>query len=184
MIETDNENNWSKRQRFHVVQLALFNAQVLSGIQDGADQGDLTLRSLLEQTAANNVTSKTIPSTVNQSLFFGMAYLTLVWLKESLSKEENDQILASERMFGVWQNVRTKGPRDVSKDAQKMRLVRNALSHAHVEIKDPFDFEFWDINRRDPKEDVPTYLYIGSHDLGQLCQQFYLAASDVLYSCR
>jgi hypothetical protein len=102
MIETDNENNWSKRQRFHVVQLALFNAEVLSGIQAGADQGDLTLRSLLEQTAANTVTSKTIPRTVNQSLFFGMAYLTLVWLKESLSKEENVQILASERMFGVW----------------------------------------------------------------------------------
>jgi hypothetical protein len=178
MIEAANEN---KLQRFHVVQLAVFNAQVLSGIQDGADQGDLTLRSLLEQTAANNVTSKTIPSTVNQSLFFGMAYLTLVWLKESLSKEENDQILASERMFGVWQNVRTKGPRDVSEDAAKMRLIRNALSHANVEIKAPFDFEFCDKSSR---EDVPTYLYIGSHDLGQLCQQFYLAASDVLYSCR
>jgi len=65
-----------------------------------------------------------------------------------------------------------------------MRLVRDALSHAHVEIKAPFDFEFWDRNSRDPKEDVPTYLCIGSHDLGQLCQQFYLAASDVLYSCR
>lgn len=171
------------RQRFHVVQLALFNAQVLSSVQAGADKGNNTLSELLKSNAATTIASDVLPSTINQSLFFGMAYLTFVWLKESLSQDEYENALASDRMSEVWQNARIKGPRDLSNDQQKMRLVRNALSHGNVSISGDFDFEFWDQNRRgkNPERD-PTFLVITSQDLGNLCQQFYFATSDALYS--
>ena len=171
------------KQRFHVVQLAMFNAEVLNLVQQEADANvDGVCRQIIDQSASINISAAPpSPSTVNQSLFFGVAYLALVWLSESLSDKEVKKVLSSDKMKGVWEASKSNGPRDLTDDMKKLKLVRNALSHGKVEIDDHFVFTFWDQNKWDEKEDKPTTLSMGSHDLGKICTKFYYAASEVIY---
>jgi hypothetical protein len=182
--ETNNEYIAGLKQRFHVVQLALFNANLLASIQEHAEaspQGELAR--LVDECAKQTISAfPPAPSTINQSLFFGMAYLTLVWLRDSMSQEDLEKSLASDRMTNVWKGATADGPRDVSDPAQKMRLIRNALSHAHVMVDEDFTFNFWDQNKRGRNPEVqPTHLRINSLDLGRILHQFYFAVSDVIY---
>ena len=172
------------KQRFHVVQLAMFNADILDLVQQEADANiDGVCRQIIDQSASRNISAAPpSPSTVNQSLFFGVAYLTLVWLHESLSPEAERKALSSDKMKGVWKTSKANGPRDLTDDMKKLKLVRNALSHGNVETDDDFVFTFWDRNYREKKETKPTTLSMGSHDLGKICTQFYYAVSKVIYS--
>ena len=173
-----------KRQRFHVVQLSMFNADVLATVQRSSDDNtNGRITEILQNCAAQNVKNfASMPSTVNQSLFFGMAYLTLVWLRESLSIEEVNAALESKHMTGVWNNISGRGPRNINTSQQKMRLIRNALSHGNVSIDDNFMFEFWDQSMRgNNREENSTHIFISNHDLGKLTTSFYYAVSDVLY---
>ena len=172
------------KQRFHVVQLAMFNADILDLVQQEADANiDGVCRQIIDQSASRNISAAPpSPSTVNQSLFFGVAYLTLVWLHESLSREQEKKALSSDKMKGVWKTSKANGPRDLTDDMKKLKLVRNALSHGNVETDDDFVFTFWDRNYREKKETKPTTLSMGSHDLGKICTQFYYAVSKVIYS--
>ena len=108
----------------------------------------------------------------------------MLWLRESLSDKETKNALSSDKMKGVWKNSKSNGPRDLTEDVQKLRLVKNALSHGRVEIDYNSVFTFSDQNMKDEKEkkEGPTTLSMGSHDLGKICTQFYYAASEVIYS--
>lgn len=174
-----------KKQRFHIVQLAMFNADVLASVQREAEtNANGVCKTLIDQSGERNVAAAPpAPSTINQSLFFAMAYLSLVWLRESLSDEEVEAALASEKMTSVWSGVSLSGPRDLSLDTQKLRLIRNALSHGNVEIDRDFVFSFWDQNKRGRnKEGSATFLKMKSDSVGRLATQFYYAVSDVIYS--
>lgn len=179
------EVDYEKRQRFHVVQLAMFNADVLARVQEEADKNAAgKCRQIIDQSARRNIAAAPpSPSTINQSLYFAMAYLSLVWLREKLSDDEVSQALASKKMVGVWDDVQVSGPRDCSSNGQKLRLVRNALSHSNVSIDDEFVFSFWDQKLRGKiKEPSATFLRMTHYNLGHISTQFYFAVSDVYYS--
>lgn len=171
-----------KKERFHIVRLAEFNAMVLTSVQNDADtnQSGACRQILVECARQNGHELDNIPDTKNQSLFFAMAYLSLVWLRASLEDDEVKRALSSPKMKGVWDCVKTGGPRDVSSEWQKLRLIRNALSHGKVSIDDEFVFCFWDQNIR--CERSATFLKIVSYGLGNLSNKFYYAVSDVIYS--
>ena len=172
-----------KRQRFHIVKLAMFNAEVLASVQQEAEtNASGVCRKIIEHSATSNVhAASSAPNTINQSLFFGMAYLSLVWLWESLSEDERNKAIKSDRMNGVWDGVEARGPRNVELPWQKLRLIRNALSHGNVSIDDNFIFSFWDQNSRDKNETAATFLMMSSEHLGGLVNSFYYACSDVIY---
>lgn len=171
-----------KKQKFHVVQLALFNANVLSEMQKAADRDENSeISKILNKCAKLTVAGiPPMPSTVNQSIYFGMAYMTLVWLRESLNNYEVESALSSKHMDGIWDNIKIEGERDVSKNYQKLRLIRNALSHGNVEIDDNFIFKFSDIDNYKKEIDY-THIYMSNINLGELTLYFYYAVSDVLY---
>jgi hypothetical protein len=184
------ENRFSDvKQRFHVVQLALFNAQVLSAVQHNAEnepQG--TCAALIDQCARDTIAAfPPAPSTVNQSLFFGMAYLSIVWLSESLSKEQVAKASNVSALKDIFPKIKAKGPRELICNADYFGLIRNALSHGSVKINEGGCYVFWDQNKSKQKggiikEGEPTYLTMESSILGELTIKYYQAVSSFIYS--
>jgi hypothetical protein len=173
------------RQRFLVVQLAIFNADVLWQVQQTADATPHNgCRDIVNKAAERHIHSfPPAPDTVNQSLFFSMAYLALVWLRESLSRDQLEQTVQSEHVRDFFEAVTAQGPRILTETEQYLRLIRNALSHGNVETCDPFDFKFWDQTKHGRNAEAePTFVTLSSAQLGKLTHRFYYAASEVLYS--
>jgi hypothetical protein len=186
------ENRFSDvKQRFHVVQLALFNAQVLSAVQHNAEiepQG--TCAALIDQCARDTIAAfPPAPSTVNQSLFFGMAYLSIVWLSESLSREQVAKASNDSALEDIFLKIEAKGPRKFICNADYLGLIRNALSHGSVEINKDDCYVFWDQNKSKQKggiikENEKTYLTMESSMLGELTMKYYQAVSSIIYNDR
>ena len=172
------------KERFHVVQLALFNAQVLSINQRAAEANpNGTSARLIDQCAKETVAAfPPAPSTINQSLFFGMAYLSIVWLSESLTLEQIAKASGGESISAIFSQAKVTGPRKLDNGAAFVKLMRNALSHGKVAIDDEFCFTFWDQNEAQlkgggQKESDPTFLTLDSNVLAQLTMEYYNAVS-------
>lgn len=176
------------KQRFHIVQLALFNAEVLSASQREADTNPHgACAKLIDQCARKTIASfPPAPCTINQSVFFGMAYLSIVWLSESLTLGQVKEASNAATIGEIFSNAKVSGPRKLNDGADFIRLIRNALSHGKVSVDDEFCFTFWDQDERKQKgggklENDPTSLLLESEVLGALINAYYEAVSTIIY---
>ncbi|MGB0902479.1 hypothetical protein [Halocynthiibacter sp.] len=172
------------KQRFHVVQLAQFNAKVLEGLQRNAKNSPSgPFQVLIDLCASQTISAfPPAPSTLNQSVHFSMAYLTLVWLWESLTEDQVKAIVSNSRVSKLLSDFQLEGPRAPGTCEVKLKLMRNALSHGKVKINDGFVFEFWDqrVSGKTPEVDS-THLLLKSEALGEFLTEFYFATSDIVY---
>lgn len=91
---------------------------------------------------------------LHQGTFLGFAYITLVLLWEQVKKDDEKRTLVIGDIDFNFSAIRkNSGPRKFESKNDYLRVLRNGLSHARVEIKDQI-FVFTDIDRRIEKEDT------------------------------
>src|SRR5262249_4464069 len=111
------------------------------------------------------------------------AYVSLVWLRESVRAHlpRKTQDAAERALVERLSSVpipKGKGPRTVDSWPAVVRLVRNAISHARVDV-DETHFTFTDHDEH--KEPGPTSVRLTWAELGQLSEAYLWAVQDSLY---
>ena len=108
-----------------------------------------------------------------------MSWVAFVWLRDGLSKAEINKLY---RKFEGrdFENCEVSGPRKVQTVKQYWRLMRNALSHGHVNVKEG-NFEFYDKDDKNDKEDRDTFLIMSWETLGRISNDIIVRAGEVLY---
>ena len=107
-------------------------------------------------------------SLINQGSCLGLAYITLVWLRERFAGQERNGVVSGvERRFDFG-GLTANGPRAPSGALtadEYLELLRNAISHGHVEFQDN-GLTFKDRNRR--TEPAPTVVEMTWEQLSKL----------------
>lgn len=165
------------KQDYNVARLALFNARLLNAIQGSDDQ---KIRDCIKEVGKGDGWVNT-PPLINQSTFMQMSYICLVWLWESVKKENQENAVIQ----GVFKPGGIQLPNaNLGKDARPwsngeyIRRLRNALSHGNVVITDD-QFDFHDVspyNAQDTCDFSMTW-----HELGRLCEAVIFSLSALLY---
>jgi hypothetical protein len=172
------------RERYHVAKLALFNVRLLSTMQHSHSE---EVRRIIESEIKRNGFGSS-PSLNHQGTFISFAYICLVWLWEStkVAKLENELLEEFEKTVGCFDvslpsAEKICGPRPLKDWCAVLRLVRNALSHGKVEIKDGhFVFSDQNVHGKN-REDGPTSLALTWAELGGLSETCIHALTPVLW---
>ncbi len=118
---------------------------------------------------------------LNQGTFIPFAYVCLVWLWEraKVDSREADVIAGLQRVFDFSPVLRTvTGPRPVEHPRDVLRLIRNAISHAHL-VAENERFVFTDFDPK--KKQGPTSLSVTWTELGELSEGLLFAMNAILY---
>ena len=119
---------------------------------------------------------------VNQATFVQIAYLSLVWLWESVKKDEDQQDAVLEDVGTRFNHgdVGWVGERKKDGIGSVLRLVRNALAHGRVTL-DGQSFVFEDQDKR-AREKAPTAATLSWEQVARLSEAVIFALSGVLYT--
>ena len=103
---------------------------------------------------------------MHQGTFLGMAYISFVWLWEKIKNMDckTEIIEKLESRFDFSKIKKECGPRNVQESYEKIRLIRNAISHGNVRVTEEH-FQFYDKSSRENRE---TCLKMEWQDLGEL----------------
>jgi hypothetical protein len=190
---SDDEKMKKFKLAFQDAHTSYLNVNFLSNMQEGFEKS-LCIRCFLLQKYPGE---KKPEKLLNQAHFLGHAYMCLVWLpelvgrnfKEDLAKKNKDIIAfigsrvnfdeTLKKISGYRVNLSPGDECKIKDFGDILRLIRNGLSHARVEIN-PSNFKISDIDDR-KKEPVETTLTLSWEDLGKIADAYLLAVSDVLY---
>jgi hypothetical protein len=169
------------KDAFHFAKLSLFNARLMSDLQElrnsGSAEGNVVERIIQERACHDHLRLDPEDSLVNQSIFLGMAYVTVVWLTERFDR---NKIAHEIEKRGGFKGLAAHGPRAPRGDlssTEYLRLIRNAISHGKVDATDTH-FIFSD---RHPKEDQPTCVRLTWEQLGRLTVDTLFSVNAMLY---
>jgi hypothetical protein len=168
------------KEAFHFAKLMLFNTRLLSDLQKarGSDTAEgRAMEEIVQKRARlDDLTMGQGDSLIHQSTFLAMAYVTLVWLTERFNR---DDISCRIEKMGGFDEFSADGPRAQNhrlSSREYLRLIRNAISHAEVDVNDT-QFVFTD-GRSDKG---PTCVRISWEQLGKLTEDALSSVNDLLY---
>ena len=165
---------------FHIAKLSLFNMRLLHDIET-ASTGHSDIGALKKRRCRLDSVSEPV-SLLHQSAYLGHAYVCLVWLRETVKKDtaaEAQYIETLPKRFDFSLVDKVSGPRDISAPKEKLRLIRNAISHAGVTFEDDrFLFSDRDPRKKDETETVASLSWSG---VGMLADASLFTVNDLIY---
>ncbi|MBW1707361.1 MAG: hypothetical protein JRJ86_19740 [Deltaproteobacteria bacterium] len=167
------------KNSFHIAKLSLFNMRLLSEVEDASHCHHDIKALKSEQCRLNNVSEPV--SLLHQTSFLGHAYVCLVWLRECVKKNTQDERAYLETLdsFDFSSFKKVSGPRDLTKQRQILRLIRNAISDARVTFSDSY-FIFSDIDEK-AGEREETVVRGTWQAVGMLADTSLFAVNDIVY---
>lgn len=163
---------------FHIAKLSLFNVRLLNSLDCSNEQA---VRGIISKECDDN-NIKDLESLLHQATFLGHAYVCIVWLRECIErdKEVKQRFLDNmNELFDPDWIAKKSGPRQVDSASSLLRLLRNALSHAHVRVSDKY-FVFTDCDKK-AGEDRPTGLWVTWACVGEICDCVVSVLNTILY---
>jgi hypothetical protein len=167
------------KDAFHIAKLSLFNMRLLRDIETAStwhsDIGALKSRRCRLDSVSEPV------SLFHQSAYLGHAYVCLVWLRETVKKDtaaEAQYIETLPKRFDFSLVEKVSGPRDISAPKEKLRLIRNAISHARV----TFDDDKFLFSDEAPNENTETVASLSWSGVGMLADASLFTVNDLIYS--
>ena len=170
----------SATEAFHFAKLSLFNVRLLSDIEH-ASKNHSEIARVIETRAERDSISLPVPL-LHQAMFLQFGYICLVWLWEVSKANSGAQQIIDEvsKRFDIQGVIKSKdGEREINSTFDVVRLVRNAISHAHVVVKDEY-FIFSDINKRGG-EKKPTSIRLTWCEFGELSEAILFSVNSWLY---
>lgn len=165
------------KDSFHIAKLSLFNMRLLSEVED-ASHWHKDIGNLKSEICRRNNISEPV-CLLHQSSFLGHAYVCLVWLRECIKRNKQDEEDYLKRLseFDYSPFEKVSGPRDVSDPIQILRLIRNAISHSRVTFSEDH-FVFSDKSREEESETVVRGTW---EAVGMLADASLFAVSGIVY---
>lgn len=166
-----------------IANLYELNTFFLNALQKNINNGNhkdlLDLYNQCESKYYGDNTSNTQINLLHQGVFIGGGYLALVLVWEKIKDLglESDFIIELEQKFDFNQIAKTKGPRVLDLTKEKIRLIRNAVSHGNIITGDPL--QFYDQNKYKNAENEPTFIKIGFKDFGKLFSDIISCANEI-----
>jgi hypothetical protein len=165
------------KNAFYVSKLALFNVHLLDDFENVCSVKPDIEEIIICRSKKDNIR---LPiNLLHQATFLQFAYICLVWLWEQNKTEYKIVSGAVEKRFQFDKTCKVSGPRELCSTEDYLRLMRNAISHAKVEVEGDY-FYFSDINKRD-KETKNTIIRLTWEQVGQLSESVLFAINDKIY---
>jgi len=172
----------TQKECFQIAKLALFNVKLLSELENIKHED---LQKIIKDVHEKlNIEEK--PDLINQSTYLQFAYVTLVWLWESMDIKDKDDFFiklkarANKKELVIPDTSKISGERDISDWKMLVSLIRNALSQGSIEIKDDA-FIFSDQKKFGKrKEIVPTTLNISTTELLNISETVFWTLNEII----
>ena len=172
----------TQKECFQIAKLALFNLKLLNELENLEHQ---ELKSLIKDIYEKlSIIEK--PTLINQSTYLQFAYVTLVWLWESINIKDKDDFFiklkarANKRELAFPDASQINGERVISDWKMLVSLIRNALSQGSVEITDDA-FIFSDQKKFGKrKEIVPTTITMSAAELTNISETLFWTINEII----
>jgi len=172
----------TQKECFQIAKLALFNVKLLNELENiGHDD----LKNLIKD-VHERLSIEEEPTLINQSTYLQFAYVTLVWLWESINLKDKDDFFiklkarATKRELAFPDASQISGERVISDWKMLVSLIRNALSQGSVEITaDAFIFsDQKKFGKR--KEIVPTTITMSAAELTNISETVFWTINEII----
>ena len=172
------------KQHFHFAKLSLFTMRLLSRAQD--ERGRIPdMERLVASVAKDNALDADVPL-LHQASILSHAFIIVVWLRErlladGLNPDQLDIGVDSARVLEHQPGARKNGDevrRDLSRPAQVIRTIRNAIAHGRVAFGDD---DVWEFTDADPRSGERVRLSLDWPELGKLCDTFMFEYQKLVY---
>jgi hypothetical protein len=172
----------NQKECFQIAKLALFNVKLLNELEKIEHE---ELKSLIKD-VYEKLSIDEKPALINQSTYLQFAYVTLVWLWESINIKDKDDFFiklkarANKRELAFPDASQISGERSISDWKMLVSLLRNALSQGSVEIKEDA-FIFSDQKKFGKrKEIVPTTVNISAVELANISETVFWTLNEII----
>jgi len=172
----------TQKECFQIAKLALFNVKLLNELEN---IGHEDLKNLIKE-VHEKLSLEEKPALINQSTYLQFAYVTLVWLWESINIKDKDDFFiklkarANKRELAFPDASQISGERVILDWKMLVSLLRNALSQGSVEITDDA-FIFLDQKKFGKrKEIVPTTVTISAAELANISETVFWTINEII----
>jgi hypothetical protein len=172
----------TQNECFQIAKLALFNVKLLNELEN---IGHEELKNLIKD-VHEKLSIEEKPALINQSTYLQFAYVTLVWLWESINIKDKDDFFiklkarANKRELAFLDASQISGERVMSDWKMLVSLIRNALSQGSVEITDDA-FIFSDQKKFGKrKEIVPTTITMSAAELTNISETVFWTINEII----
>ncbi len=172
----------TQNECFQIAKLALFNVKLLNELEN---IGHEELKNLIKD-VHEKLSIEEKPALINQSTYLQFAYVTLVWLWESINIKDKDDFFiklkarANKRELAFPDASQINGERVISDWKMLVSLIRNALSQGSVEITDDA-FIFSDQKKFGKrKEIVPTTITMSAAELTNISETLFWTINEII----
>ncbi|MBI1492966.1 hypothetical protein [Halocynthiibacter styelae] len=175
------------KDKLHFVRLAIFNARLLGAVNAEATSNpggvfdQIVERVSVSQQDLFDGHIPLRPCLLNQSVPLSLGYLTFVWLREAIKKDGKleAKVISCESMQSLPEDCRCEGERKLEGVGSYLRLIRNALSHGAVKLREKeMIFVFAD---RAPSEKDVTRISISWRDFEKYQDRYFRVIFDRAY---
>jgi len=172
----------TQNECFQIAKLALFNVKLLNELEN---KGHEELKNLIKD-VYEKLSIEEKPALINQSTYLQFAYVTLVWLWESINIKDKDDFFiklkarANKRELAFPDASQISGERVILDWKMLVSLLRNALSQGSVEITDDA-FIFLDQKKFGKrKEIVPTTITMSAAELANISETVFWTINEII----
>lgn len=172
----------TQNECFQIAKLALFNVKLLNELEN---IGHEELKNLIKD-VHEKLSIEEKPALINQSTYLQFAYVTLVWLWESINIKDKDDFFiklkarANKRELVFPGASQISGERVILDWKMLVSLLRNALSQGSVEITDDA-FIFLDQKKFGKrKEIVPTTITMSAAELANISETVFWTINEII----
>jgi hypothetical protein len=181
-VKIPDDKTMTQKECFQIAKLALFNVKLLNELEN---IGHEDLKNLIKE-VHEKLSLEEKPALINQSTYLQFAYVTLVWLWESINIKDKDDFFiklkarATKRELALPDASQISGERVISDWKMLVSLIRNALSQGSIEItEDAFIFsDQKKFGKR--KEIVPTTLTMSAIQLAAISETVFWTLNEII----